>query len=194
MCVNTSKSFGHFGEKKKRMTLNTLATLSHHDGLYYRRLLLQINTYCGSSSKHWNVHQGWLLRFLSFFYFFFTVSFTLTPFKVRLRQWWPSVSAVAMTTSSPTEWCHANLVPARRAVVSLNTLRHSGGRLRHVRAAEAAVWVQAVVEGLAVDTQDVGLQVALLGRVVGAVPALERLPGCRKDERTKQSSFLDGYI
>lgn len=177
------------------MTLNTLATLSHHDGLYYRRLLLQINAYCGSSSKHWNVHQSWLLRFLSFFFLFlfFTVSFTLTSFKVRLRQW-PSVSAVAMTTSSPTEWCHANLVSAWCAVISRDTLRHSGGRLRRMWAAEAAVRVQAVVEGLAVDTQDVGLQVALLGRAVGAVPALERLPGCRKDEQTKQTSFLDSYI
>lgn len=182
------------------MTLNTLATLSHHDGLYYRRLLLQINTYCGSSCKHGNVHQSWLLRFWSFFFlfifffFFFTASFTLTPFKVRQRQWWPCVSAVAMTTSSPTEWCHANLVPARRAVLSCDTLRHSGGRLRRVRAAEAAVRVQAVVEGLAVDTQDVGLQVALLGGAVGAVPALERLPGCREEKQTKPTSLLNGYI
>lgn len=66
--------------------------------------------------------------------------------------------------------------------------------MRSVRAAEAAVRIQAVVEGLAVDAQHVGLQVALLGRAVGAVPALERLPGCRKDEQTQQTSFLDGYI
>lgn len=51
----------------------TFATLSHHNGLYYHRqyfsfFLLQINTYCGFSSKHWNVHQGWLLT--SFFFFF----------------------------------------------------------------------------------------------------------------------------
>lgn len=66
--------------------------------------------------------------------------------------------------------------------------------MRRVRAAEAAVRVQAVVEGLAVDTQDVSLQVALLGCAVGAVPALERLPGCRKDEQTKQTSLSDGSI
>lgn len=63
-----------------------------------------------------------------------------------------------------------------------------------MRAAEAAVRVQAVVEGLAVDAQDVGLQVALLGCTVGAIPALERLPGCRKDEQTKQTSFFDSHI
>lgn len=110
-----------------------------------------------------------------------------------LRQWWPSVSAVAMTTSSPTEWCHANLVPARRAAISRDTLRHSGGRVRRVRAAEAAVRVQAVVEGLAVDTQDVGLQVALLGRAIGAVPALERLPGCREDKQDN-TDFMIGRL
>lgn len=59
-----------------------------------------------------------------------------------------------------------------------------------VRAAEAAVRVQAVVEGLAVDAQDVGLQVALLGRAVGAVSALERLPGCREEEQRKPASHL----
>lgn len=50
-----------------------------------------------------------------------------------------------------------------------------------MRASEATVRVQAVVEGLAVDAQDVGLQVALLGRAVGAVPALERLPSCGRE-------------
>lgn len=65
--------------------------------------------------------------------------------------------------------------------------------MRRVRAAKAAVRVQAVVEGLAVDTQDVGLQVALLGRAVGAVPALERLPGCRKDEQDK-TDFMIGRL
>lgn len=59
-----------------------------------------------------------------------------------------------------------------------------------VRAAEAAVRVQAVVEGLAVDTQDMGLQVALLGRAVGAVPALERLPSCGKEGQRNQTSCL----
>lgn len=54
-----------------------------------------------------------------------------------------------------------------------------------MRAAEAAVRVQAVVEGLAVDTQDMGLQVALLGRAVRAVPALERLPSCRGKKRQR---------
>lgn len=52
----------------KWTALSTLSALSHHNGLYYyyrQLLLLQINTYCGSSSKHWNVHQGWL-----FFFFF----------------------------------------------------------------------------------------------------------------------------
>lgn len=59
-----------------------------------------------------------------------------------------------------------------------------------MRAAEAAVRVQAVVEGLAVDTQDMGLKVALLGRAVGAVPALERLPSCRKEGQRNQTSCL----
>lgn len=95
-----------------------------------------------------------------------------------------------MTTSSPTERCHANLLPARRTIISRDTLRHSGGRLGCVRAAEAAVRVQAVVEGLAVDTQDMGLQVALLGRAVGAVPALERLPYCGKEGQRNQTSCL----
>lgn len=45
-----------------------------------------------------------------------------------------------------------------------------------MRASEAAVGVEAVVEGFAVDTEDVGLQVALLGGAIGAVPALEWLP------------------
>lgn len=66
-------------------------------------------------------------------------------------------------------------------------------RVRRVRAAEAAVRVQAVVKGLAVDTQDVGLQVALLGRAVGAVPALERLPGCREDEQDN-TDFMTGQL
>lgn len=59
-----------------------------------------------------------------------------------------------------------------------------------MRAAEAAVWVQAVVEGLAVDTEDVGLQVALLGRAVGAVPALKRLPSCRKEGQRNQTDCV----
>lgn len=59
-----------------------------------------------------------------------------------------------------------------------------------MRAAEATVRVQAVVEGLAVDAQDVGLQVALLGRAVRAVPALERLPGCGKEGQRDQTSHL----
>lgn len=42
--------------------------------------------------------------------------------------------------------------------------------------AQASVWVQAAVEGPAVDTQDMGFQVTLLGGAVRAVPALERLP------------------
>lgn len=48
-----------------------------------------------------------------------------------------------------------------------------------MRASQAAVRVLAVVEGLAVDAQDVGLQVALLGGAVGAVAALEGLSSCR---------------
>ena len=52
--------------------------------------------------------------------------------------------------------------------------------MRGVRATEAAVRVQAVVKGLAVHAQDVGLQVALLGCTVGAVAALEGLASCGK--------------
>ena len=47
------------------------------------------------------------------------------------------------------------------------------------RAFEAPVGVLAVVEGHAVDTQHMGLQVALLGGTVGAVTALERSLACR---------------
>ncbi|TNN67973.1 hypothetical protein EYF80_021765 [Liparis tanakae] len=48
-------------------------------------------------------------------------------------------------------------------MISQDALRQCGGPLGRVRAAQAAVGVEAVVEGLAVDTEDVGLQVALLG-------------------------------
>lgn len=50
-------------------------------------------------------------------------------------------------------------------------------------ALEASVGVLAVVEGHAVDTQHVGLQVSLLGGAVGAVAALERPSTCREEER-----------
>lgn len=52
-------------------------------------------------------------------------------------------------------------------------------------AAEAAVRVQAVVKGSAVNTQNVGLQVALLRGTVRAVPALERLPSWEGGEKKK---------
>lgn len=51
-----------------------------------------------------------------------------------------------------------------------------------MRASKAAVGVEAVVEGFAVDTQDVGLQIALLGGAVGTVPALERLPSWKRKQ------------
>lgn len=60
-----------------------------------------------------------------------------------------------------------------------------------VRAPQAAVGVEAVVEGLAVDAEDVGLQVALLGGAVGAVPALERLPGWKRSMRERTQDTVE---
>lgn len=60
-----------------------------------------------------------------------------------------------------------------------------------MRASEAAVRVEAVVKGLAVDTEDVGLQVALLGGAVGAVPALEWLPSWTKTKKGHRENRLN---
>jgi len=73
-------------------------------------------------------------------------------------------------------------------MISQDALRQSGGPLGRVRAAQAAVGVEAVVKGLAVDTEDVGLQVALLGGAVGAVPALEWLPSLERERRQKEKT------
>lgn len=68
---------------------------------------------------------------------------------------------------------------------------------------EAAVRVLAVVKGHAVDTQDMGLQVALLRGTVGAVPALERLPTpltsvtsetCTRTTRERQQSVTSSLL
>ena len=59
-----------------------------------------------------------------------------------------------------------------------------------MRASQAAVGVEAVVKGLAVDTQDVGLQVALLGGAVGAVPALEWLPTWKRQRNQTYYQYL----
>lgn len=57
-------------------------------------------------------------------------------------------------------------------------------------ASEAAVGVEAVVKWLAVDTEDVCLQVALLGGAIGAVSALERLPSWKKKSRQPEKKNL----
>lgn len=93
-----------------------------------------------------------------------------------------------MTTSSPTEWCHANLVSPWRVVVSRDARRQSGGPLGRVWASKAAVRVEAVVKGLTVDAEDVGLQVPLLGSAVRAVSALERLPTWTKKKERKRKN------
>lgn len=80
-------------------------------------------------------------------------------------------------------------------IISRDTRRQSRGPRGHVRASQAAVRVLAVVEGLAVDAQDVGLQVALLGGAVGAVAALEGLPGCgRGAEGRREGKSLTGSV
>ena len=57
---------------------------------------------------------------------------------------------------------------------------------------EAPVGVLAIVEGHAMDTQDMGLQVALLGGTVGAVTAPERSLAWRKTE-TNNITFIRRY-
>lgn len=59
-----------------------------------------------------------------------------------------------------------------------------------MRASEAAVGVEAVVKGLAVDTEDMGLQVALLGGAVGAVPALEWFPSWERQKGQTEKTDL----
>lgn len=95
-----------------------------------------------------------------------------------------------MITSSPAEGCHADLVSPRRAVVSRDAQRQSGGHLGRVRASKAAVGVEAVVKGLPVDAEDMSLQVALLGGAVGAVAALERFPSW--ENKTKKNTEMEG--
>lgn len=56
-------------------------------------------------------------------------------------------------------------------------------------AAKAPVRVQAVVKGLAMNAEDVCLQVAFLGGTVGAVSALEGLQGWRRREKDREKGF-----
>ena len=54
--------------------------------LFFFLLLLQINTHCGSSSKHWNVHQGWLNFFHIFFFFLNNLNHPNPPFFFSLSR------------------------------------------------------------------------------------------------------------
>lgn len=95
-----------------------------------------------------------------------------------------------MTTSSPTQRCHTDLVSAWFTVVSRDTQRRSGRCLGCMWASEAAVRVETVVEGLTMDAEDVGLQVPFLRCTVGAVPALERLPCWKNKNKNKKLHYF----